>query len=320
MIRCGFFNSVNNDRTYDAEDMGKIFEGIISDGVFNNINKGNSFKVTKVNNTITVNVAAGKAWFYNRYFEIVGSEIVTLRGGDVNPRIDTICIKIDTSSSVREGTLYVEEGQPDATPHRPTITNTEDIKYLPIADILIPANAVNVNSATIANLVGTLRCPYSETTLDPRRAMYVFEGESQEEPPILKFKVRSYIFDVLIDHTSASNNVLSIVKYIPFTELGFDESVVADEDFIKKNKFIINYADRQPIACNPNGQTSQGYSLLGNSEYILNPIFWEYSAANGNAHGLHVRLGYKKPSGGTINDGFFRIEVIVMESTYEEEN
>lgn len=179
-IRCGFFNSVNNDKTYDAEDMGKIFEGIISDGVFNNINKGNSFKVTKNNNTMTVNVAAGKAWFYNRYFEIVGNETISLRNGDVNPRWDAICIKIDNSSSAREGSLYAYEGEPNADPVKPTITSTDDIKLIPIAYIKIPASAVNVNNAVITSTIGTSLCPYSEPSLDPRRAVYAFEGETAE--------------------------------------------------------------------------------------------------------------------------------------------
>ncbi len=59
----GFYNAeLKNgtfDRTYDAEDFGKFFDGIMSDGVFKNY--GNAFKVTKTgNNTVTVDT--GKAW------------------------------------------------------------------------------------------------------------------------------------------------------------------------------------------------------------------------------------------------------------------
>lgn len=60
----GFYNAeLKNgefDRTYDAEDFGRLFDGIISDGVFKGF--GDSFKVTKKSNT-EITVGTGKAWF-----------------------------------------------------------------------------------------------------------------------------------------------------------------------------------------------------------------------------------------------------------------
>ena len=38
-IKSGFFNSLNHDRVYDADDINSIFDGIITDGVFGNIGK-----------------------------------------------------------------------------------------------------------------------------------------------------------------------------------------------------------------------------------------------------------------------------------------
>ena len=60
----GFYNAelVNGeyDRTYDAEDFGRLFEGVISDGVFPTY--GKKFKVTKYSG-LKVKVDTGKAWF-----------------------------------------------------------------------------------------------------------------------------------------------------------------------------------------------------------------------------------------------------------------
>ena len=36
-ITYGFFNSVNGDRTYDADQMSEYFEGLVSDGVYENV-------------------------------------------------------------------------------------------------------------------------------------------------------------------------------------------------------------------------------------------------------------------------------------------
>ena len=39
----GFYNSLNNDRSYDAVDISRIFDGIINDGVYLSI--GEKFAV-----------------------------------------------------------------------------------------------------------------------------------------------------------------------------------------------------------------------------------------------------------------------------------
>ena len=38
-VTSGFYNSINGDRTYNAEQMSAIFDGIINDGVLANIGK-----------------------------------------------------------------------------------------------------------------------------------------------------------------------------------------------------------------------------------------------------------------------------------------
>ena len=42
-ISSGFYNSVNGDRTYDADQFGSLFDGIIAPGVFPNV--GDKFRV-----------------------------------------------------------------------------------------------------------------------------------------------------------------------------------------------------------------------------------------------------------------------------------
>lgn len=59
-ISSGFYNSVNGDRTYDADQFGSLFDGIIAPGVFPNV--GDKFRVRPTNNGMSVYVGAGKAW------------------------------------------------------------------------------------------------------------------------------------------------------------------------------------------------------------------------------------------------------------------
>lgn len=92
----GFYNAeLKNgefDRTYDAEDFGRLFEGLISDGVFKGF--GDSFRVTKNSNTSIV-VGTGKAWF-NGTWSILSEPLVlsTVFSGS-NPSVIAVILQVN---------------------------------------------------------------------------------------------------------------------------------------------------------------------------------------------------------------------------------
>lgn len=79
-VTYGFFDSINGDRKYSADEFGQIFEGIISDGVMANSRDG--FEITPGPENVTgrpkINVGAGKAWFNNHYIVNDTSYTITL--------------------------------------------------------------------------------------------------------------------------------------------------------------------------------------------------------------------------------------------------
>ena len=54
----GFYNSVNGDRKYDADAFGRLFEGVIRDGVF--LSVGDQFKVS-LDSGMRLRIGTGKA-------------------------------------------------------------------------------------------------------------------------------------------------------------------------------------------------------------------------------------------------------------------
>lgn len=217
-IRCGFFNSVNNDRKYNAEDMGRLFEGVISDGIFSTIEP--KFKVEAVPETMDLLVNNGKAWFHERYFEIYDPVTVSIRPTDINPRIDAICICINTNDSVRAGSIEVVEGRTS----KPSMPVEDGVYYIPIAWITIGPNDTvstdldiesNVGNAT--DPVESYRCPYSEPSLDPRRAVYAYEGESEIDPTINEI--------VTIEKSEQVGHYHKIIFYYP-TGFTYDNTMI----------------------------------------------------------------------------------------------
>lgn len=121
----GFFNaseqSGQRDRVYSAEDFGAIFDGVISDGIFENYM--DAFKVVPSNNTLTghleVIVKPGRAWLNKTWTLNDSDEAVKLDSRDaVSNRIDEIYIKVDKDS--RQNSLYVNKGEESSTPVIPT--------------------------------------------------------------------------------------------------------------------------------------------------------------------------------------------------------
>lgn len=157
----GFYNSVNEDRKYDAEQMSSIFDGLITDGVYPNY--GQHFEVTSYDDDMTVCVLSGRAWFNHTWTLNDGNYIVNLGSPSANPRIDAICIEIDKRDDHRENKIVVVKGTPDPSNHRnPNIRLNlpSDVYRYALAYVFIDPNRPLIPSRNIRNVVGTDETPF----------------------------------------------------------------------------------------------------------------------------------------------------------------
>lgn len=157
-VTSGFFNSLNGDRRYNAEQMSAIFDGIINDGIFANI--GTAFGVkADVGNAITVGI--GRAWFNSTW---VLNDAVLPITADVSEvildRYDAVVIEIDHSDAVRAGSIKMVKGTPSSSPQRPTMESTLDVHQYPLAYIYRKAGSSSIVQADITSMIGTGSCPY----------------------------------------------------------------------------------------------------------------------------------------------------------------
>lgn len=158
-ITSGFYNSVNGDRTYDADQFGSLFDGIIAPGVFPNV--GDKFRVRPTNNGMSVYVGSGKAWLNNRWVENSGDETVTLTGSHATlDRIDLVCVEVDRSKAIRGAKIKVVQGTPAVTPTVPSVDDNGDRQTFALAQIKIIKNSRQVTAENIISLVGSARTPY----------------------------------------------------------------------------------------------------------------------------------------------------------------
>ena len=152
MWTSGFFNSVNGDRVYNAQQMSEIFEGLITDGVYASV--GDKMAV-QPNNGMTIQIASGRGWFAKHWANNDSEYLTTLEASDVTlNRYGAVCIRVDEADSGRTAEPYIKYSEFATTPVKPTMTRTETVNEYCLAYVYIRAGAETITVADIEDTRG----------------------------------------------------------------------------------------------------------------------------------------------------------------------
>lgn len=145
-ITFGFFNSVNDDRLYNAETFNTYFEGLISqNGVYENV--GDSLAVA-AGTGLNVTVATGKAIVNSHWVKLSAVETLEIATAhNLFSRYDMVSLR--WNSTTRDVTLQVTTGTPASTPVRPTPVTSDTAYEIVLAYVLVPANATQITTGNI---------------------------------------------------------------------------------------------------------------------------------------------------------------------------
>lgn len=178
---CGFFNSQNGDRKYNAEQMASIFDGLIKDGVYDTV--GEIFAVTP-GTGMQVLVGSGRAWFDHTWNNNDASYPLAITAADVSlPRYDAVVLETNHSDTVRTNRLRVVTGTPASNPAKPTMASSANVKQHPLAYIKVTAGAKAITQSMIQVVVGTSECPFVTGIIDTAEIDALFQqwnGEFNE--------------------------------------------------------------------------------------------------------------------------------------------
>lgn len=149
MIKSGFFNSIEGDRTYNAEDISGMYEGMITDGIIQSV--GAELKVSPCSPSgMRVSVAPGKAVLAGKWLRNTDDIVLTLEPSETQPRIDLIVAELNYAN--REFILCVKKGVAAAAPSAPEPEDNSTRKELPLARINIAANTAAVTEENIEDI------------------------------------------------------------------------------------------------------------------------------------------------------------------------
>lgn len=148
-IRSGFFNSVDGDRKYNADDMNRPYKNLITNGVFPN--PSTNLQVL-VSSGMTVQILEGDGMFGDGWAHNDAPVLVTLDAGESNlNRIDAVVIARDTSELVRDTKAYVKKGTPASSPVAPAMTRNNYLNEYCLATVYIASGTTSISQSMITD-------------------------------------------------------------------------------------------------------------------------------------------------------------------------
>lgn len=153
-VRYGYFNSVDGDRKYNAEDMTMYFKGLVSDGIYQTI--GNMFAVTATSG-LTVSIGTGRALVNMHWIECDAPFTITFDAASVSSdTYQLIVLRCNLADNVRSVGVFTKTSSDGSI----SLTNNDTITELCIARVRIRANASSISQSDIRDYRGSSYCPW----------------------------------------------------------------------------------------------------------------------------------------------------------------
>ena len=156
-ITYGFFNSVDGDRTYNAEDMSSYFEGLVSDGVYASVD--DALIVLAAGSGLGITVGTGRAIVKMHWLRNSAALPLELSPADVQyDRIDVVVLRCDLTESGRAVSIEIKEGTPAESPAAAALEDSETMKELALAFIRVKKGATTLYQSNISDVRGSTFC------------------------------------------------------------------------------------------------------------------------------------------------------------------
>lgn len=162
-VSCGFFDSINHDRLYSADEMNRPYKRLISNGVFATPSgtASTDLQVVSAGSGMNIVCNAGQGIFADKWFENPADISITVPNNTLTvPRRDSVIVQVDKRQSGRVGNIVYRTGTASANPQPPDIGLVDDVIEYRIANIYVAPGATNINNDAIVDLRGSSECPW----------------------------------------------------------------------------------------------------------------------------------------------------------------
>lgn len=160
---CGFFDSINRDRLYTAEQMNRPYKRLVSNGVFATPagTPSTDLQVVSAGSGMNIIVKKGEGIFADKWFEFPNDTTITVPANvALLPRRDSVIVQIDKRQSGRIGRIVYRTGTPASYPLPPDLSTTENLIEYRVANIYVAASANYIGQDAIVDLRGSDECQW----------------------------------------------------------------------------------------------------------------------------------------------------------------
>ncbi len=149
-VTYGFFNAVQQsdgsyDRTYNADQISTYFEGLVSDGVYENV--GDAMQVV-ASTGMQVQVKSGRMLIGSRWLKNDAAYPITISSAHVTlNRYTAIVARLDLTARTIE--LVAKDGENASEPAKPEMTNSHTVKEMCLAYVYVERGATVISQSNI---------------------------------------------------------------------------------------------------------------------------------------------------------------------------
>lgn len=162
-VNCGFFDAVDNDRLYTADEMNRPYKRVITNGVFATPSgtPSTDLQVVSASSGMNIVVKKGEGLFGDKWFENPSDLVITVPNNtNITPRRDSVIVQVDKTINGRTGNIVYREGTPSSNPQVPDINTVDNVIEYRIANIYVAPNANYIGNDGIVDLRGSSECPW----------------------------------------------------------------------------------------------------------------------------------------------------------------
>lgn len=306
-VTYGFYNSLNKDRTYNAQQMSAIFDGIITDGVFGAIGD----KLMPVAGTgMQVIVKTGKCWFNSTWTLNDAQLPLDIETADVSlTRIDAIVVEINSAVGTRANSIKVIKGTPSANPAKPTLSATENLHQYALGYVTVGAGVTSITATNIEVNVGKTACPFITSVLQQTDITDLFNQWDAEFNAWFSNVQSQLSGDIAANlQRQIDENWANTLKDTTKTKLGLANSAVPDDAF----QLLAPILDQDFLnfrfqVIKTSGNWIAPDSITGNTINVL------LAGGGGGGGGGFFQSGTAYNGGGGGGSGFIKVHSVEIE-------
>ena len=150
MVTYGFFDSVEGDRKYSADQMSSYFDGLIGDGIYESVGQA---LVVSAGTGLNANIGTGRGIIKCHWINNDTVTSVEVSAHSSLPKWVAIVMRYDKANRLMQ--FASVDGEPAATPTKPTLQNTATVKELALAYIYLDAGATSIDPTKIEDARST---------------------------------------------------------------------------------------------------------------------------------------------------------------------